>query len=123
VEPPASQATRHNGWLAFVSECQAATDARMLSNVVILGLSLVALAAGGAAALGLHRRSSGARATVGGQSGMAGWPGGWPQPAGAGWSPPRSTSPWDPNPPYSDAAPASGPPPAVVPARPFDTPG
>jgi hypothetical protein len=40
VEPPTSNVTGQAEWLAFVSECQSATDARILTGLAVLVLSV-----------------------------------------------------------------------------------
>jgi hypothetical protein len=39
-EPPAANATSRADWLAFVGECQASADGRVLANFLILTLSI-----------------------------------------------------------------------------------
>jgi hypothetical protein len=46
TEPPATNATSHDQWLAFVGECQASADGRVLAGFAILVLS-VGVAIGG----------------------------------------------------------------------------
>jgi hypothetical protein len=40
AEPPASKTTDRAKWMAFVAECQAATDSRALGALVVLAVSL-----------------------------------------------------------------------------------
>jgi len=54
-EPPATNATRRDGWMAFVGECQASADGRVLETVVILALSVGVALMGTALLLRLRR--------------------------------------------------------------------
>jgi hypothetical protein len=46
AEPPAANTTSHAQWLAFVAECQSATDARVLAGLAVLVLSLLLVLGG-----------------------------------------------------------------------------
>lgn len=52
VEPPTSSVTGQAEWLAFVSECQSATDARILTGFAVLVLSVGVALLGPALVLG-----------------------------------------------------------------------
>jgi hypothetical protein len=41
TEPPASSAEQHYEWLAFVSECQSATNSQMLIAIVLVALAVL----------------------------------------------------------------------------------
>jgi hypothetical protein len=55
AEPPATSATDRADWMAFVGECQASADARVLAAVVIFAVSL-AVALVGTALLVRYRQ-------------------------------------------------------------------
>jgi len=59
AEPAATNATDRADWLAFVGECQASTDGRVLGTFAILILSIGLATVGLALALGGTRRPSG----------------------------------------------------------------
>jgi hypothetical protein len=46
AQPAVTNATAHSQWLAFVGECQSATDARILTGLFVLIVALLLLAAG-----------------------------------------------------------------------------
>jgi hypothetical protein len=54
-EPPVADATDRANWMAFVGECQASADGRVLANFFILTLSLVVALAGTALVLKARR--------------------------------------------------------------------
>jgi hypothetical protein len=60
TEPPATNATDRADWLAFVGECQASTDGRVLGTFALLILSIGVATVGIALALGGTRKPSGA---------------------------------------------------------------
>jgi cytochrome bd-type quinol oxidase subunit 2 len=78
-EPAATQAAAHAQWLAFIGECQAATDARTLSALAVLVLAVLALVAG--LLIWRHDRRRAAAAGPG-DAGRTGGPG--PERAGPG---------------------------------------
>jgi hypothetical protein len=109
AQPPATTATAHMQWLAFVGECQSAADARVLSGLFALVLGLAALAAG----LFLLRRAPLSRsgpASSDDQRPVAG-----PSASGDSWS---VRAPWSPGLPVTGepgAAAPEAPPPQDVP--------
>jgi hypothetical protein len=63
-EPPASSATDRADWMAFVGECQASADGRVLGALVILGVSLVVALVGTALFVKSRKRPVSAAADV-----------------------------------------------------------
>jgi hypothetical protein len=61
AEPAATSATDHADWLAFVGECQASADSRVLGTFAILVLSIGVATVGIALALGGTRKPGGTR--------------------------------------------------------------
>jgi hypothetical protein len=55
AEPPTTSATKRAGWMAFVGECQASADSRVLATFFILILSAAVALAGTALVLRSRR--------------------------------------------------------------------
>jgi hypothetical protein len=72
-EPPASSATDRADWMAFVGECQASADGRVLGALGILAVSL-AVALVGTALLVRYRRPPASPAPVATPAPLAGSP-------------------------------------------------
>jgi hypothetical protein len=60
AEPPATSATQRADWMAFVGECQASADGRVLGALVIFVVSLVVAVVGTALLLGYRKRRASA---------------------------------------------------------------
>ncbi|MHB1518028.1 MAG: hypothetical protein ACYCVN_08430 [Acidimicrobiales bacterium] len=88
AEPPAGSTAARVQWLAFVGECQAAADGRVLAGLGILVLSVLVALVGPALLLRNGRFGDGT-----GKTGSGGSPAGWSGDRASAWTNPSGTAP------------------------------